>query len=64
MIGGVATVFIWLYLIKPLGGWFGLYELGPAFLVSCLLIYIVSKLDKEPSKEILEEFEAAKKSTI
>ena len=57
--GGVA-VFIWKLLIKPLGGVFGIYELLPAFIISCIFIVLVSLLTKEPSQEIQEEFVAAK----
>ena len=60
MLSGGAMVFIWNYLVKPLGGVFGIYELLPAFLVSSLMIVIVSLMTPEPEKEILDEFEAAK----
>ncbi len=62
MIAGGATVFIWKYLIAPLGGAFAIYELLPAFLVGTAAIVIVSLITKEPDKEILAEFEAAKGS--
>lgn len=60
MIAGGGMVFIWKLLIKPMGGVFGIYELLPSFLVSCIVIYVVSKITKEPSKEIQEEFEMAR----
>lgn len=60
MLSGGITVFIWNFYIKPLGGIFGIYELLPAFLVSCLFIVIVSLIDKKPSEEIEREFELAK----
>ena len=60
MISGGGMVFIWYFLIKPLGGIFGIYELLPAFVFSCIMIYVVSLLTKEPSKEIQEEFEYVK----
>ena len=60
MLSGGAMVFIWNYLVKPLGGVFGIYELLPAFVVSSLMIVVVSLLTPEPEKEILDEFEAAK----
>lgn len=63
MIAGGATVFIWKYLIAPLGGAFAIYELFPAFLVGVAAIIIVSLLTKEPGKEILDEFEKAKASS-
>ncbi len=60
MLSGGISVFIWKLLIKPMGGIFGIYELLPAFIVSCIFIVVVSLLTKEPSKEIQEEFEISK----
>ncbi len=60
MIAGGAMVFIWKFLIKPLGGVFSIYELLPAFLVSLAVIIIVSLTSKEPDQSIVEEFEKAK----
>lgn len=54
--GGI-MVFVWKYLIKPIGGVFGLYELLPAFLVGLITIIVVSLCTKAPSKEITDEFE-------
>ena len=48
---------IWHNLIKPLGGVFGIYELLPAFLCSCIAIVVVSLLTKEPEQEVLDEFD-------
>lgn len=60
MIGGGATVFIWKYAVRPLGGIWNIYELLPAFLVSLLLIVVVSLLTKAPDEAIRKEFEEAK----
>lgn len=60
MLAGGSMVFIWKYLIKPLGGVFGIYELFPAFVTSCIAILVVSLLTKEPSKEIQDEFESVR----
>lgn len=57
MIAGGVMVFVWKYLIKPLGGVFGVYELLPAFIVGIAAIVIVSLCTKAPSKEIKDEFE-------
>ena len=45
MVTGGATVFIWKFLIAPLGGVLGIYELLPAFLLSLLVLVVVSLLD-------------------
>ena len=60
MLAGGIMVFIWKLLLKPMGGVFGIYELMPAFLTSCLFIVVVSLLTEEPPKEIQDEFELAK----
>ena len=60
MAAGGIMVFLWKYLVKPLGGVFGIYELLPAFLVGLLVIVAVSLLTKAPGEEITAEFEAAK----
>lgn len=60
MISGAATVFIWKYLIAPIGGIFSIYELLPAFIVSCIFIVVVSLCTKAPEAEITEEFESVK----
>lgn len=61
MIGGGAMVFIWHYLIKPLGGIWGIYELLPAFIVGMALCVCVSLATKAPEQEILDEFDKALK---
>lgn len=57
MISGGITVIAWHY---AQGGLFDLYELLPAFLVSCFFIVVVSLVTGKPSKKIEEEFESAK----
>ena len=61
MISGGAMVFIWKYLVRPLGGAWDIYELLPAFLVSALAIVIVSLATKAPSEEICREFDSVRK---
>ena len=60
MLAGGGMVFIWKLLLKPLGGIFGIYELFPAFVLSCLVILVVSLLTEAPAPEIQDEFELAK----
>ena len=57
MISGGAMVFIWEYILTPLGGIFGIYELMPAFIVACIFIVVVSLLTPAPSKEVVDDFE-------
>ncbi len=60
MISGGAMVFIWKYGVAPMGGLWSIYELLPAFLVSCVVIVVVSLLTAPPADEIQAEFEAVR----
>ena len=64
MVAGGAMVFIWKYLVKPLGGVFGVYELLPAFLVGLLVIVIVSLCTKAPAQDVMDEFERARSNEV
>ncbi|MDD4773487.1 MAG: sodium/proline symporter PutP [Eubacteriales bacterium] len=67
MISGGGMVFIWKLLIRPMGGVLGIYELFPAFVISCLAIIIVSLLSEKPGRDIEEEFDevaAGKRAAI
>lgn len=59
MITGGVMVFIWNLLLKPMGGIFGIYELFPAFVLSCIVIVAVSLATAAPSSQITQEFELA-----
>ena len=61
MVSGAAMVFIWKYAIAPMGGVLAIYELLPAFVISCVFIVAVSLLTKAPEAEIIAEFEAVGK---
>ncbi len=58
LVSGGVMVFVWKFLVRPLGGAFNIYELLPAFIVASIVIVVVSLLTKAPSKEIVEEFES------
>lgn len=60
MLCGGLMVFVWKYIISPLGGVFGIYELLPAFLMSLVACVVVSLVTPAPSAEIEAEFDAAK----
>lgn len=61
MVTGGVVVFLWKLVLKPLGGVFGIYELFPAFVLSCLAILLVSLLTPAPSAQIQQEFDLARK---
>lgn len=60
MVTGGVMVFLWKLVLKPLGGVFGIYELFPAFVLSCLVILVVSLLTPAPSAQIQQEFDLAR----
>ena len=60
MLSGGIMVFVWKLVIRPFGGVLDIYELLPAFLISCLCILVVSALTKAPSEEIQKEFDEVK----
>ncbi len=58
LVSGGISIFVWKFLIRPLGGAWDIYELLPAFLIASAAIIIVSLLTAKPSKEITDEFDA------
>ena len=65
MLSGGIMVFVWKLVINPIGKANGIqaltiYELLPAFIISCIFIVVVSLLTKKPSAEIEADFEAVK----
>ena len=60
MISGGVMVFVWKFAIRPLGGAWNIYELLPAFVVSAVVVFLVSICSKEPSEEVVKEFEEVK----
>ena len=57
MIAGGVMVFVWKYLVRPVGGIFDLYELLPAFLCGILINVIVSLATQNASGGELGEIE-------
>ncbi len=60
MVGGGIMVFVWKFVIAKLGGVFAIYELLPAFILSLVLIIVVSLISKAPAKEITDTFDELK----
>lgn len=60
MLVGAIVIFVWKYVIRPIGGVWNIYELLPAFVLACITIVVVSILTKAPEKEIIDEFNAYK----
>ena len=59
MLSGGIMIFVWKYLIRPMGGAWDIYELLPAFLIALLFNIIVSLVTEKPDAGIEEEFERA-----
>ena len=68
MLTGGISVFLWEFVftkfLSEKVAFFGIYELLPAFVLSSIVIVVVSLLTKEPEAEIIEEFEKARKGEI
>ena len=53
------TVLVWKQI-----DWLGLYEIVPGFLLSLIAVFVVSKMDREPSASVVNTFDAVGKSEI
>ena len=62
MVVGGGVVFIWKYMVRPMGGVWNMYELLPAFIAASIAIVVVSLMTEAPSKEIEDEFDAVDKA--
>lgn len=60
MFTGGVMVFVWKFLVKPVGGIWGIYELLPAFIVAIVVNVAVSMATEAPGKDMLDEFETVK----
>ena len=57
MIVGGGMVFIWKFLIAPMGGAFAIYELLPAFICGMAAMIVVSLVTPAPDAEVVKTFE-------
>lgn len=60
LLSGGIMVFVWKFVVRPIGGAWNIYELLPAFIVASFFIIVVSLLTKAPEQEIIDEFESIK----
>ena len=61
MLTGGVMVFVWKFLIAPMGGAWAIYELLPAFLCALAAIVVVSLLTPALEQSVLDLFEDVKK---
>ena len=57
LVAGGVMIFVWKFLVKPMGGIWNIYELLPAFLVALAAIVVVSLATPEPEPEVVKSFE-------
>ncbi len=60
MISGGAMVFIWKFLIAPLGGVLDIYELLPAFIIAIVVDVVLSLITGRPDESTVKEFDEVK----
>lgn len=61
MFTGGVMVFVWKFLVKPLGGAWNIYELLPAFIAAIAVNVVVSMLTKAPTQDMVDEFDGVVK---
>ncbi len=62
MLAGGIMVFVWKFLISPLGGAFGIYELLPAFVIALIVNVVVSLITPAPTASVNETFDKVSRS--
>ena len=60
MIAGAAMVFIWKFLIAPVGGVLAIYELLPAFVIALIVNVVVSLAAGSPSPSMRSTFDSVR----
>ena len=61
MIVGGIMIFVWKFVIAPMGGVLAVYELLPAFLFALAANIIVSLATGEPEKKVVDTFDRVNK---
>ena len=62
MVAGGIMIFVWKFLVAPIGGVFAIYELLPAFLIALVANVVVSNITPEPEKSVQMTFERVTKA--
>ncbi|MCR5650510.1 MAG: sodium/proline symporter [Lachnospiraceae bacterium] len=57
LIAGGIMVFVWKFVIAPMGGVFAIYELLPAFIISLIVNLIVSSITAAPEKSVTDVYD-------
>nr|WP_300304102.1 sodium/proline symporter PutP [uncultured Anaerostipes sp.] len=64
MLSGGITALVWPFTLAKLGGIFEIYCLLPAFVISSLLIVVISLCTEEPDNKIKQEFDKARQLSV
>lgn len=62
MLAGGVMVFVWKFLIAPMGGAFAIYELLPAFIIALVVNVVVSLVTAPPSENMNSTFDKVRAS--
>ena len=60
VVGGI-MIFVWKFIVRPLGGALDIYELLPAFICALVAIIAVSLVTGQPEKSVTDEYEEVNK---
>ncbi len=61
LIAGGVTIFVWKFVIAPMGGVLAIYELLPAFIISLVVNVVVSLATAPPEQEITEIYDEVRR---
>ena len=64
LVTGGVMIFVWKFVIRPLGGAWDIYELLPAFICALVAIVVVSLATKDPDQKAIEDEFAAVKAEL
>ena len=57
MVTGGAMVFIWKFVVRPMGGILNIYELLPAFILASVAIVLDLLITPAPEKAVTDDFD-------
>lgn len=60
VVGGI-MIFVWKFIVRPLGGALDIYELLPAFICALIAIIVVSLMTGQPEKSVTDEYDEVNK---
>ena len=60
VVGGI-MIFVWKFIVRPLGGALDIYELLPAFICALAAIIVVSLVTGQPEKSVTDEYDEVDK---